>query len=156
MSLKEFFLIFPSLFMFHELEELIFMPKFVSSNFSSFLKNKVGFNYSPFVFNLVVFEQFILLFVILVVSYYNNYFTFYITIIIAYVYHVVGHIIQSIILRKYIPGLISGIISSAVCILFIEKYSRENIQVCLYSLITLLLIFLNIAVSFKFLTKKQK
>lgn len=51
-----FFMIFPALFMTHEMEELIFMPGFVTKLPASKATKKVQAYYSPLVFNLTVLE----------------------------------------------------------------------------------------------------
>ena len=98
------YLLFPSLFMIHEMEEILLMPSFMSSmvehpkfkNFKEF--------YSPFKFNLIVFEEFLILLAFLAYSFYAGDFTIYQTIIIAYNYHIVIHVLQSLYLKKICTG----------------------------------------------------
>ncbi|MDU6062214.1 MAG: hypothetical protein E6664_05075 [Veillonella sp.] len=80
----------------------------------------------------------------------------YITVIIAYIYHVIGHIFQSIFLRQYIPGVLSGIITAGYCTCRIYDAESANYWLLAYSFITLLIILVNIAVSFKILQMLQK
>lgn len=153
MSLIDFYFIFPSIFMIHEMEEIVFMPKFVSKTLIGNFYIKIKLSYSPFNFNLVVFEEFLLLLITLGLSYKYNNFTIYQTIIIAYNYHVIGHIMQSLILRKYIPGVISGIITGLYCFYFINIFLKGNYHLFFYSFITLFIIFLNIILLFKIIDK---
>lgn len=153
MELKDFCLIFPSLFMIHEMEEIILMPKFISTNPFSTVTKKWLACYTPVNFNLIVFEQLLLLLIILTISYQQNDFTFYLTIVIAYSYHIIGHLLQSLFLRRYVPGLVSGIITSLFCSIFIQHFIKNNIQLYYYSILTLLVIFMNIVLAFVFLNK---
>ena len=105
MTTLQFYFLFPSLFMLHELEEIIWMPSFVKK-ISLQIPYKQIFNlYTPFAFNVIVMEQLLLLLITLYLSYQFNNYTIYTTIVIAYIYHVFGHLIQTIVIRKYVPGL---------------------------------------------------
>ena len=151
MSTLQFYLLFPSLFMLHELEEVIWMPSFVKKISLQIPHNKIFTFYTPFAFNTIVMEQLLLLLITLYLSYQFNNYTIYTTIVIAYIYHVVGHLIQTIVLRKYVPGLLTGILTSW----FSLSYLNLNIPIKLYgySLLTLLVIVLNLIVSFMILNK---
>lgn len=54
MSTLQFYLLFPSLFMLHELEEVIWMPSFVKKLLAQFSDNLILFYYTPFAFNAIV------------------------------------------------------------------------------------------------------
>ena len=73
---------------------------------------------------------------------------------IAYIYHVFGHLIQTIVLRNYVPGLLTGILTSW----FSLYYLNPNIPIELfgYSLLTLLVIILNLVLSFVVLHKMSR
>ena len=146
-----FFMIFPALFMTHEMEELIFMPGFVTKLPASKATKKVQAYYSPLVFNLTVLEQLLLLLLILGISYYSKHFGFYVTVIIAYIYHIFGHLIQTIVLRKYVPGLLTGSLTSLFSIAFLKI--EISVKLYGYSFLTLLVIVLNLVVSFMILNK---
>ena len=151
MTTLQFYFLFPSLFMLHELEEIIWMPSFVKK-ISLQIPYKQIFNlYTPFAFNVIVMEQLLLLLITLYLSYQFNNYTIYATIIIAYIFHVFGHLIQTIIIRKYVPGLLTGILTS----LFTLCNLKNEFPIILYgySLFTLLVIVLNLVVSFMILNK---
>ena len=152
MSTLQFYLIFPSLFMLHELEEVIWMPSFVKKISLQIPHNKIFTFYTPFAFNTIVMEQLLLLLITLYLSYQFNNYTIYTTIVIAYIYHVFGHLIQTIVIRKYVPGLLTGIFTS----LFSLFYLKNNVPINLYwySFITLILIIVNLVLSFMVLHKK--
>ncbi len=156
MNFIEFFLIFPSLFMIHEMEEVIFMPDFISKQKNSNKFRKIFSYYTPFIFNIIVLEEFLILLIVLAISFKCQNFDFYTTIIIAYVYHIIPHIGQCILLKKYVPGIISGIITGIYCSFHIYTYSTTNYHLYLYSLITLIFIALNILFCFKILSTKYK
>ena len=151
MTNVQFYFLFPALFMLHELEEIIWMPTFVKKLSTHFPDNQILSYYTPFTFNAIVLEQFLILLLSLFLSYQFNNYTIYITIVIAYIYHVFGHMIQTIVLRKYVPGLLTGILTSLFAL-----YNLKNefpIKLYSYSLFTLLVIILNLVVSFMILHK---
>lgn len=154
MDLNGFFLLFPSIFILHELEEILLSPRFMRRN-PKLQQQFLAAAFTPFRFNAIVCQEFILLLIILGLSIYFESFDFYITIIIAYVYHVIGHIFQSIFLRQYIPGVLSGIITAGYCTYQIYDVVSANYMLLAYSFLTLLIIFVNIAVSFKILQRIQ-
>ncbi len=154
MDLNSFFLLFPSIFMLHELEEILLFPRFLDRN-PQLQRRLLSGEFTPFRINAIIYQEFVLLLIILGLSIYFESFVFYITIIIAYVYHVIGHIFQSIFLRQYIPGVLSGIITAGYCTYQIYDVVSVNYMLLAYSFLTLLIIFVNIAVSFKILQRIQ-
>ena len=151
MTSVQFYFLFPSLFMLHELEEIVWMPSFVKKISAQFPDNLILSYYTPFAFNAIVLEQFLILLLSLFLSYWFNNYTIYATIVIAYIYHVVGHLIQTIVIRKYVPGLLTCIFTS----LFSLFYLKNNVPINLYwySFITLSLILVNLVLSFIILHK---
>ena len=155
MDLHSFFLLFPSIFMLHELEEILLFPRFMERN-PQLQRRLLSGAFTPFRINAIIYQEFILLLIILGLSIYFESFDFYLTIIIAYIYHVIGHVFQSIILRQYIPGVLSGIITAGYCTYQIYDAVSANYMLLAYSFVTLLIIFVNIAVSFKILQRMQE
>ena len=151
MTLTQFYFLFPALFMLHELEEIIWMHSFVKKLSAQFPDIRFLSYYTPFTFNAIVLEQFLILLLSLFLSYQFSNYTIYATIVIAYIYHIFGHLIQTIVLRNYVPGLLTGILTSW----FSLYYLNPNIPIELfgYSLFTLLVIVLNLVVSFMILNK---
>ena len=151
MSSVQFYFLFPSLFMLHELEEIVWMPSFVKKISAQFPDNLILSYYTPFAFNAIVLEQFLILLLSLFLSYWFNNYTIYATIVIAYIYHIFGHLIQTVVIRKYVPGLLTGILTS----LFSLCNLKNEFPIILYgySLFTLLVIILNLVVSFMILHK---
>ena len=153
MTSVQFYFLFPSLFMLHELEEIVWMPSFVKKISIQYPNNRILSYYTPFAFNAIVLEQFLILMTSLYLSYQFNNYSIYTTIVIAYIYHVFGHLIQTIVIRKYVPGLLTGIFTS----LFSLFCLKNNVPINLYwySFITLSLILVNLIVSFMVLHKKN-
>ena len=151
MSPLQFYLLFPSLFMLHELEEIIWMPSFIKKLSTQFPNNRILSYYTPFAFNAIVLEQFLILLLSLFLSYWFNNYTIYTTIVIAYIYHVLGHLIQTVVIRKYVPGLLTGILTSLFALCNLKN--EFPIKLYGYSLFTLLVIILNLVVSFMILHK---
>ena len=151
MTSVQFYFLFPSLFMLHELEEIVWMPSFGKKISVQFPDNLILSYYTPFAFNAIVLEQFLILLLSLFISYWFNNYTIYATIVIAYIYHVFGHLIQTVVIRKYVPGLLTGILTS----LFSLCNLKNEFPIILYgySLFTLLVIILNLVVSFMILHK---
>ena len=153
MTSVQFYFLFPSLFMLHELEEIVWMPSFVKKISIQYPNNRILSYYTPFAFNAIVLEQFLILMTSLYLSYQFNNYSIYASIIIAYIYHVLGHLIQTVVIRKYVPGLLTGIFTS----LFSLFCLKNNVPINLYwySFITLSLILVNLIVSFMVLHKKN-
>lgn len=151
MTLTQFYFLFPALFMLHELEEIIWMPSFVKKLSAQFPDIRFLSYYTPLTFNSIVMEQLLLLLITLYLSYQFNNYTIYTTIVIAYIYHIFGHLIQTIFLRKYVPGLLTGILTSLFSITFLKIES--SVKLYGYSFLTLLVIVLNLVVSFMILNK---
>ena len=151
MTSVQFYFLFTSLFMLHELEEIVWMPSFVKKISAQFPDNLILSYYTPFAFNAIVLEQFLILLLSLFLSYWFNNYTIYATIVIAYIYHIFGHLIQTVVIRKYVPGLLTGILTS----LFSLCNLKNEFPIILYgySLFTLLVIILNLVVSFMILHK---
>ena len=154
MSIVQFYFLFPALFMLHELEEIVWMPSFVKKISIQYPNNRILTYYTPFAFNFIVLEQFLILMTSLYLSYQFNNYTIYATIIIAYIFHVFGHLIQTIVIRKYVPGLLTGIFTSWFSIIFLKNEIPINLYS--YSLFTFLLILLNLILSFMILHKVNK
>ena len=154
MTSVQFYFLFPSLFMLHELEEIVWMPSFVKKISIQYPNNRILPYYTPFAFNAIVLEQFLILMTSLYLSYQFNNYSIYTTIVIAYIYHVFGHLIQTIVIRKYVPGLLTGIFTSLFSLYFLKN--KIPIRLYGYSFITLALIFINLGLSFVVLSKMSR
>jgi len=151
MSSVQFYFLFPALFMLHELEEIVWMPSFIKKISIQYPNNRILSYYTPFAFNAIVLEQFLFLLLSLFLSYQFSNYTIYATIVIAYIYHVLGHLVQTIVIQKYVPGLLTGILTSGFTLCNLKN--EFPIKLYGYSLFTLLVIILNLVVSFMILNK---
>ena len=154
MSIVKFYFVFPALFMLHELEEIVWMPSFVKKISIQYPNNRILSYYTPFAFNFIVLEQFLILLLSLFLSYRFSNYTIYVSIIIAYIYHVLGHLIQTVVIRKYVPGLLTGILTSLFALCNLKN--EFPIKLYGYSLLTLLVIILNLVLSFVVLHKMSR
>lgn len=150
MNLNSFFLLFPSIFMLHELEEILLFPRFMDRN-PQLQRRLLSGAFTSFRINAIIYQEFILLLIILGLSIYFESFDFYLTIIIAYIYYVIGHVFQTIFLRQYILGVLSGIVTAGYCTYQIYDAVSANYMLLAYSFLTLLIIFVNIILCFKIL-----
>ena len=69
MDLNSFFLLFPSIFMLHEFEEILLFPKFMRRN-PKLQQQFLASAFTPFRFNAIVCQEFILLLIVLGLSIY--------------------------------------------------------------------------------------
>ncbi|MDF7683121.1 HXXEE domain-containing protein [Lactobacillus sp. ESL0679] len=157
MDFRIYVALFPTVFMFHELEEILFfkgykelinnkVPKMFKGNYL----NKY-LNLSSRTFILTIFEEFIILVLITGITLLKiSYLKFYVALMLAYNYHILGHVIQAIVVQSYVPGLIFGIASSIISVYWISMMPVNNWSFVLWcSVIILVLIFLNIQICFK-------
>ena len=154
--MEKYIWLFPSLFIFHDMEEIIGFGIWLKKNKSMLDKkypfiSKVYENYSTEGMAFAVFEEFILciIFCILTVITENQYvYLLWLGSFIAYTLHLVIHIGQSIIIRKYIPSLITSIICLPISIWCISKsiyiVDCEMSTTILYSIIGIIIVALNL------------
>lgn len=135
--------LFPILFMTHEIEEIIFLPRFVERlkwNNSNKVIEKIP-SISSFQFTIIVIEQLILIILLSFYCYMNNNISLYIALIIVYLVHILIHYIQAIVIKKIIPGFYMGTLSSIVL-----AYLLITIEVDLKELVGYILVILLIAI----------
>ncbi|HBE9729719.1 TPA: HXXEE domain-containing protein [Clostridioides difficile] len=154
--MEKYIWLFPLLFIFHDMEEIIGFGIWLKKNKSMLDKkypfiSKVYENYSTEGMAFAVFEEFILciIFCILTVITENQYvYLLWLGSFIAYTLHLIIHIGQSIIIRKYIPSLITSIICLPISIWCISKsiyiVDCEMSTTILYSIIGIIIVALNL------------
>ncbi|HBF5148898.1 HXXEE domain-containing protein [Clostridioides difficile] len=154
--MEKYIWLFPLLFIFHDMEEIIGFGIWIKKNKSMLDKkypfiSKIYENYSTEGMAFAVFEEFILciIFCILIVITNNQYvYLLWLGSFIAYTLHLVIHIGQSIIIRKYIPSLITSIICLPISIWCISKsiyiVDCEMSTTILYSIIGIIIVALNL------------
>ncbi|SJN90179.1 HXXEE domain-containing protein [Clostridioides difficile] len=154
--MEKYIWLFPLLFIFHDMEEIIGFGIWIKKNKSMLDKkypfiSKIYENYSTEGMAFAVFEEFILciIFCILIVITDNQYvYLLWLGSFIAYTLHLVIHIGQSIVIRKYIPSLITSIICLPISIWCISKsiyiVDCEMSTTILYSIIGIIIVALNL------------
>ncbi|MBP2650993.1 MAG: hypothetical protein H6Q74_1818 [Firmicutes bacterium] len=120
MHIESLMWLFPIAFMFHDFEEIIFLPAWIKNN-ATYLTSKyprIGkklvLNYknkSSSAFALAVFEEFIILVILTLICVELKYYSFFAALALAYLTHVIVHVIQFIALKKYIPAVGSAVLT---------------------------------------------
>ena len=122
-------LTFPLLFIFHDLEEIIGMKRFVNRN-ADMLQARFPFLYKRFSnfttegFALAVMEEFIVFTAIaLLAIYFDNslFWNIWFGGFFGLTAHYVVHIIQALVIRRYIPALITSIICLPISVLILHN-----------------------------------
>ena len=121
MTSVQFYFLFPSLFMLHELEEIVWMPSLCQKISIQYPNNRILTYYIPFAFNFIVLEQFLILMTSLYLSYQFNNYSIYASIIIAYIYHVFGHLSSNNRYTKICAWIVDGHFNEFVCSLQSQK-----------------------------------
>ena len=121
MTSVQFYFLFPSLFMLHELEEIVWMPSFVKKYQSSIQTIESYLITLLLLSTVIVLEQFLILMTSLYLSYQFNNYSIYASIIIAYIYHVLGHSDSDSRYSKICAWIVNGHFNEFVCSLQSQK-----------------------------------
>ena len=154
--MKDTIWLFPLLFIFHDLEEIIgFMP-WIEQN-EKLLEKKAAFilnthkSLSTEGFALAVAEEFVVvLFVSFFAIFYHTRFLYLIWLggFVAFALHLVLHILQAIWIRRYIPALATSILCLPVSSIIIWKTTTllhiNTIELLVFSLIGVLIVISNL------------
>ena len=145
--MREYVLLLPILFIFHDMEEIIGFGWFFKNNpeiferFPKITKAYKGFTTAGMA--LAVYEEFIPFFGISLLAYYfenDVLYTLWFSLMLSLTAHFIVHIGQSIYIRKYIPSLITSIICLPVTVIILIKSS----QYIVFNLSTILLMVASI------------
>lgn len=150
--------LFPILFMTHEIEEIIFLPRFVERlkwNNSNKVIEKIP-SISSFQFTIIVIEQLILIILLSFYCYMSNNISLYIALIIVYIVHILIHYIQAIVIKKIIPGFYMGTLSSIVLAYLLITIEVDIKELVGYILIILLITIINLLIMHKIISNKFK
>ncbi|MBP3459902.1 MAG: HXXEE domain-containing protein [Lachnospiraceae bacterium] len=151
--MKEYVWLFPVLFIFHDMEEIIGFMTWYQKNKTLLDKkypaiSKTYANASTEGFSFAVFEELILCILICIFSINANWYGLWLGGFIACTLHFVIHIIQSLVIKKYIPALATSILALPFSIRIISnslkilKYSIPTIFI--YSIFGTVIIAINI------------
>lgn len=155
--MKEYLLLLPLIFIFHDMEEIVGFGWFFRNNRELFdrypilLKTYHGFTNTGFA--AAVYEEFIPFFGVSILAYYfpcRILYLLWIGIFLSLAGHFVIHILQTIILHKYIPSFITSIIclplSIVIIIRSIHFISFDNVSV-LFVILGVLLMIVNLRIA---------
>lgn len=151
------FIVFPIVFMMHELEEIIWMPDFYKRIYSSkkqlpkVVENTLKESNSK-KFSFIVLEEFLLLGFATVLCYSYSQYNLYVAITVGYGIHIVGHVIQALFLRQYVPGLITGIISIVIMWILVKNvlFELDVSKIVIMFIPITIIIFLNLFLCHKY------
>ena len=123
--MQNIFLLFPIIFMLHEMEEIIGFRIWLDKNRDIVSKyNKLSILYQNFSnegFSIAVLEEYLLCIIITCISIFFKTYIVLIGAFIAFSLHLLVHILQSIIIKRYISSLASSIILLPISIFLISK-----------------------------------
>ena len=126
--MREYILLLPIIFIFHDMEEIIGFGWFFRNNPQLYEKYpRVTKAYRGFTTEgmaLAVYEEFVPFFGFSLLAYYiqsNILFSVWFGLLLSLTLHFIVHIGQSILLRKYIPSFITSIICLPICMVIILK-----------------------------------
>ena len=166
--MNELVWIFPILFIFHDMEEIIGFGLWLTKN-RAFLDNKypkISNTYKPYSTEgmaAAVMEELVLYLVICFISRFTGFYGLWLGGFVAYTVHLIIHIGQSIVIQKYIPACITSLICIPVSVWVIVRsitllsYSISGVIV--YSLIGIVVIAANLKIAHKIIhifTKKMR
>ena len=129
-NMREYLLLLPILFIFHDMEEIVGIEWFYSKNpwlferYPKILKTYKGLTHIGF--SAAVYEEFMPFFGISLLAYYFPYqvlFALWYGIFLALTGHFVIHIGQAIVIRKYIPCIVTSLICLPISIVILVKSS---------------------------------
>lgn len=151
--MNEYIWLFPILFIFHDMEEIIGLGPWLTKN-RGFLEKKypkILSTYSPYSTEgmaAAVLEELVLCLVICIIARVSSFYGIWLGGFIAYTLHLVIHLLQTIVIRKYIPAFITSILCLPVSIWVIQESIKLNsfsgIELYLYSAIGMLVVVVNL------------
>ncbi|MGE5628908.1 MAG: HXXEE domain-containing protein [Solirubrobacterales bacterium] len=159
-EIKEILWLFPILFIFHDLEEIILIKwwirknkVFLSEKFPKLSKRILPHfdNITTAAFSLGVAEEFIIITMVTVVSYITSWYNLWAGLFFAFFLHLVIHCAQGIIAFKYIPSLVTSIMCLPLCI-YISRIIMETLTVniiIIYTVSSFIIMIINLAVIHK-------
>ena len=146
-KMREYLLLLPIIFIFHDMEEIIGFGWFFRNNPEIFKRfpiiTKAYKDYTTAGMALAVYEEFIPFFGVSLMAYYfenDVLYTLWFGLLISITAHFVVHIGQSIYIKKYIPSLITSIICLPITVIVLIKSSQHIV----FDLSTILLIVASI------------
>ncbi len=151
--MDQYIWLFPVLFIFHDMEEIIGLRTWILKNNSMLIYkfpkiSKIFEHYSTEGMAFAVFEEFLLCILICVTAIAFGSYGLWLGCFIAYTIHLIVHLLQAIIIKKYFPALATSVIALPVSVWLI--YASNGILdyskgfMIMYTLIGLGLIGINL------------
>lgn len=152
--MREYFLLLPIIFIFHDMEEIIGFGWFFRNNPEIFKRYpKITEAYKDFTtagMALAVYEEFIPFFGISLLAYYfeNDVLNaLWFGLMLSLTAHFIVHLMQSIYIKKYVPSLITSIIClpiSVVILINSSKYMNFSLMSVVIIIVSIILMMLNL------------
>ena len=155
--MEKYIWIFPILFIFHDLEEIIGFGIWGKKNIPIMEKKipklvpmykKLFMLYSTEGMALAVFEILVLCIVICLLATYFGLYQIWIGAFIAFILHLFMHIVQAIIWHGYIPAVITSIIAAPISVIIvldsIKILNYSAYTIILWTIVGLVIIFANV------------
>ncbi len=113
--------LFPVLFIFHDMEEIIGLRTWLFKNKSilniKFPKiNKIFEHYSTEGMAFAVFEEFLLCILLCIAAFVFGWYGLWLGCFVAFTIHLILHLLQAIIMKKYIPALATSVIALPISV----------------------------------------
>ena len=155
-KMREYLLLLPIIFIFHDMEEIIGFGWFFRNNPEIFKRfpiiTKAYKDYTTAGMALAVYEEFIPFFGVSLMAYYfenDVLYTLWFGLLFSLTAHFVVHIGQSIYIRKYIPSLITSLICLPPSVIIIIK-SLSIINIDLVTVILIPVAIIGMIINLKF------
>lgn len=137
----------PTLFILHDFEEMIFVPLWKNSKKYKKQNQKYTFfgkvsNGSAF--SVGVLEEFVILLIISLICKITDNNELYFGFCVAYTYHLFIHIKMCIQFKGYVPGIYTAVIQIPLMLMTIHHYWENNMSLIGYTLIAMILLYINL------------
>jgi hypothetical protein len=162
MDLQFLIMLFPVVFMFHDMEEIIFFESWLRRNkpvihqrFPKLSRRVLPHleRLSTAAFALAVAEEFVLLSAITCLSVIRNSYGWWFAIFMAFSLHLLGHVVQWLVFRRYVPSIVTALLCLPYCghtlYRFLATSTMTAVQVLLWTLIGLVLMIANLLLAHK-------
>lgn len=121
--------LFPILFIFHDLEEIIFVKPWIIKNKGILQKrfpklNKIIthiYSITTSSFALGVAEEFVIVCAVTITAYFTKNYLLWMGLFIAFALHLIMHCIQALVFKKYVPSVVTSVICLPFCFIIIFK-----------------------------------
>lgn len=159
--MKELFWSLPMLFIFHDLEEIIFTKYWINNldrekMYKRFPEKIIARLFTHFDnittggFALAVAEIYILLVICTCLSYFFNFYILWLCLFLVFTIHLFVHCCQAIVFRGYVPSLVTSIICIPICCIILKvvmpQINYSVIQVIMITVLSAVIALINVLV----------